>query len=651
MNQTIIDIALTGNVAKAICWTLIHSLWEGGLAAALAGLVILSTRRTKAAIRYNLLTLILLLLVASTAITFVYQVREGGDRATSEALASGTMVRTGAGTGAKNDVGPGMTAEVQFKLARASTFIERVGDYLNTHASVVAGVWLACLVVQLVRLTGGLYQMRRYRRKGVYPPVDGWGERFARLSRRMGIRRKIVLLQSGLINMPVTFGFLKPSILIPLGMMAALPADQLETILLHELAHIRRNDYLANLLIYLTESVFFFNPAIRWIASCIRQEREACCDDIVLSDTVNRHSYFDALIAFQELAGGQGAGRLTLAGTARCSLQMGIGKTDLIWRIRRMLEKENKKLHVMEKTILSVGLVAVLAIGFICLNSWQGPVGHPGTPVVAASGTATDTIPASDGGEKLAFPNISKSTEMDGKKKTCRISATDAEGNKFQLTKVNGEITEMVINGNVLSAEDYGRYLYIFEKIERHREARENDESAEAVAADEPDEDIAPVEGVEAVQALEAMKTAQAAGQENQVKELEALKMAQAAEQEIAVKAQVNSRVKALAALQANAMIVSPEPTIPTVPAVPTVPTTSFDHWTRPVINDLKKNKIIDSDDPLSFSLDKDKLIVNGVQQPEDLFRLFKAKYIHNPKDHFVYMRDGASVSVGVSVE
>ena len=55
--------------------------------------------------------------------------------------------------------------------------------------------------------------------------------------------------------------------------------------------------------------------------------------------------------------------------------------------------------------------------------------------------------------------------------------------------------------------------------------------------------------------------------------------------------------------------------------------------------------------DPLSFSLDKDKLIVNGMQQPEDLFRLFKAKYIHDPKDHFVYMRDGASVIVGVSVK
>src|SRR6185437_14151365 len=183
----------------------------------------------------------------------------------------------------------------------------------------------------------------------------------------------------------------------PFGMIAGLPADQLETILLHELAHIRRNDYLSNLLLYITESVFFFNPAFRWMASRIRQEREACCDDIVLSETHNRNNYFDALIAFRVQAMAQQG----------YPLQLGIGKTDLLWRIRRMLDKENKKLHVMEKALLSVGLMIVLAIGLVSMNEWQAP---PPSVTSAPAEVSSDTTPAI----KVPYPSISKSSDIEG---------------------------------------------------------------------------------------------------------------------------------------------------------------------------------------------------------------------------------------------
>ena len=448
MKHVFIDMLLSDGTAKAICWTLIHSIWQGVLAAALAGIVIGSTRHARAAIRYNLLTLIMLLLVTSAAITFVYQLRGDGNGVVAAVVTSGPVAASGA---------IGVAAAGDTVLPGTSGIVGRAGDFLNTHATMVAAFWLFCLAMQLLRLTGGLYQMRRLRRSGVYPPVDGWAERLSALCGLMGIRKRIVLLQSELVSMPVTFGFLKPSILIPLGMLAGLPADQVETILLHELAHIRRNDYLANLLLYLTETVFFFNPGIRWIASCIRQEREACCDDMVLADTPNRNSYFDALIAFRELAvGATGAGRPAM-GRQGYSLQMGIGKTDLLWRIRRMLEKENKKLHVMEKAILSAGLMVILGIGLISMNNWQEPDGRRNTAV--AGRTGSDTMPASATAQKMPFPSISKSTDIDGNTKTSKISATDAEGNRFQLTRINGEVTEMVINGNVLSKEDYDRYL------------------------------------------------------------------------------------------------------------------------------------------------------------------------------------------------
>src|SRR6202008_3371205 len=89
-------------------------------------------------------------------------------------------------------------------------------------------------------------------------------------------------------------------ILVPLGLLAALPPSQVETILLHELAHIRRKDYLVNLLQRFSEAVFFFNPALIWISSLIRQEREACCDDIVVSTATHHGNYLKALVSFQE---------------------------------------------------------------------------------------------------------------------------------------------------------------------------------------------------------------------------------------------------------------------------------------------------------------------------------------------------------------
>ena len=370
MRQLFIDLALSDRLAHAICWTLIHSLWQGVLAAAMGAVVIAGTRRARAAKRYNLLTLILLGLVVAAGATFIIQVKDGSGISISGGPVSGSVVTAV------------VAGEFPSGLEQTSTVIDRIGNYFNRHASVIAGLWLLCLTVQLFRLTGGLYRMRRFRTNGVHVPAEGWSRRLAELCGLLGIRKKIVLLQSELVNMPVTFGLLKPTILVPLGMLAGLPADQMETILLHELAHISRDDYLHNLLLYITESLFFFNPGLRWIASRIREEREACCDDIVLSGTPNRNNYFAALMAFREQA------------FESYPLQLGLGKTDLLWRIRRMLEKENKKLHVMEKTILSVGLMIILAIGLVSMNSRSWLPGRSKVPPAAAAVVSADTMPA-----------------------------------------------------------------------------------------------------------------------------------------------------------------------------------------------------------------------------------------------------------------
>ena len=92
----------------------------------------------------------------------------------------------------------------------------------------------------------------------------------------------MALLESSLAGVPVVVGYCAV-ILMPVGLLTGLPAGQIEAILLHELAHIRRRDYLVNLLQTFVEGLLFYHPAVWWISAVIRAEREHCCDDAVVS--------------------------------------------------------------------------------------------------------------------------------------------------------------------------------------------------------------------------------------------------------------------------------------------------------------------------------------------------------------------------------
>jgi beta-lactamase regulating signal transducer with metallopeptidase domain len=390
MKLSLIDILLSDAAARAICWTLVHSLWQGILAAGLAGVVIGCTRRLPAALRYNLLVADGLLFLLAAGSTFYYEMGNAAGpvnarlfQAMPSEPASGSMTV--------------LQPEMLSRSTTAGNIMQQTGDYLNAHAGMITLIWLACLSIQLIRLTGGLYRLSRIRRHSIPPPGEYWNERLLALARRLGIGSTVTLLQSQWVKTPSAFGFLKPSILVPLGMLSQLPPDQVETILLHELAHIRRGDYAVNLLLHLTEAIFFFNPGMRWIASLIRREREACCDDIVLAGTPDRNCYLEALVAFTQWAiNGQGGGGHSYA------VQLGGGKTDLLWRIRRMLNQENKKLQVMEKAILSFGLMALVSVSLISMKGKDGraatatKVAKPAAAVAPAALRISATVAKAD---------------------------------------------------------------------------------------------------------------------------------------------------------------------------------------------------------------------------------------------------------------
>jgi len=335
---------------KAICWTLIHSLWIGLAIALLAGLVINVTRRRGAAVRYRLLCSILVLFVLSVSVAYYIEALP----APAGQLSADT---TGITVNNINYVATNSYADFH-----QGPFNKGVA-FLNRNMDIIFLVWLLFFVMKSLKMLGGLLYIRRLRNHKVHEVAPVFKHTIEIFSKRMGIRRAVLLLQSELVKVPVAVGWLKPVILLPMGIVLHLPAEQLESILWHELAHIRRQDYLVNILQGMLETVFFFNPGLMRLSSLIRAEREACCDDMVISRTQQKASYLEALLAF-------GCGGFNQAGLA---MSIGSGN-QLRDRMKRIINQENKKLSMAEKTVLAAGLILLSAFAGLPVTS--PPAGH-----------------------------------------------------------------------------------------------------------------------------------------------------------------------------------------------------------------------------------------------------------------------------------
>jgi GWxTD domain-containing protein len=163
----------------------------------------------------------------------------------------------------------------------------------------LAPFWIAGVLVFHLRSLAAWMASRRFCRTAVCRAADPWPARLDRLRAHVGLSRPVVLLESGLAAVPVAAGYLRPVILMPAGLLTGLPAGQIEAILLHELAHIQRADYVVNLLQTFVEGLLFYHPAVWWISGVIRNERENCCDDLVVATLGNAGEYAAALAALE----------------------------------------------------------------------------------------------------------------------------------------------------------------------------------------------------------------------------------------------------------------------------------------------------------------------------------------------------------------
>ncbi len=147
---------------------------------------------------------------------------------------------------------------------------------------------------------GGWRQTRKLTRNG-RPLGEDLEATVRALAGRLGIARAIRLLESSAVPVPAVIGWLRPAILVPASTLAGLTPRQLEAVLAHELAHIRRHDYLVNLLQTVVETLLFYHPAVWWVSSQVRRERESCCDDLAVEVCGDRLGYARALADLEGL--------------------------------------------------------------------------------------------------------------------------------------------------------------------------------------------------------------------------------------------------------------------------------------------------------------------------------------------------------------
>lgn len=276
-------------------WAVVHSLWQCALIAALAALAMSLLRDRHARLRYAIGCVSLALMVVAPAATAITKagVLDNGTRRRVVSVVDGTV---------------GLPTVVSWRAVVVPA---------------AAGLWLFGVAVCLVRIGGEVRRARALRRDDLNHPGDETQSALADLQDQMHLRHDVDVFRSARAGVPMVLGWRHPLILLPGGSIAQLTAPQLRAILAHELAHVRRRDYLVNLFQLAADALLFHHPAAQWLSRRVRIEREYCCDDVAAAISRDPIQYARALEAIEE-------------SRDECRLAVAAGSGTLLDRIQRI---------------------------------------------------------------------------------------------------------------------------------------------------------------------------------------------------------------------------------------------------------------------------------------------------------------------------
>ena len=313
--------------APALARTLVHFLWEGA-AIGLAAVLLLRALRP-AASRYAAGVAALGAMLLAPLVTFMAVLPAPSAQTSAELQGLAVLPSSAA-------------AEQAPQPLPTSGGAAPAGDRTPAN-SLIIGAWLLGVAALSIRLAGGWLAARRLTRRAVRPAAPEICELARRVAARLALGRVVRFVQSTVVAVPVTLGWLKPVVLLPAAVLSGLSPAEIEALLAHELAHVRRRDYLVNLLQSAVETLLFYHPAVWWVSKIVRAEREHCCDDAAVG-VCDRLVYVTAL---SNLAALDRPPRAALAATGG----------PLLCRVRRLLGPQ-----AGEQQIGSVWLPALILL-------------------------------------------------------------------------------------------------------------------------------------------------------------------------------------------------------------------------------------------------------------------------------------------------
>lgn len=254
MNMAIADLM------SAIGWTLVHFLWQGALIGFATALALTVLRNARPQLRYLIACTGLLACVAWPAADLCLQLRHGGTVDAAFGSSAGAVM------GGAAKAAPGVLA------------------WLQANMQLLVAAWASCALALALRMALGLVWLGKAGRSKAVNTE--WQVRVDRLAKFAGVARTVRLRVVDHLASPVTAGWWRPVVLVPAALVSGMPADLLEALLAHEIAHIKRHDYLVNLLQNMVEALLFYHPAVWWISGRIRAEREQIADDLAASQLV-----------------------------------------------------------------------------------------------------------------------------------------------------------------------------------------------------------------------------------------------------------------------------------------------------------------------------------------------------------------------------
>jgi beta-lactamase regulating signal transducer with metallopeptidase domain len=326
-------------------WTLLHFLWQGTAIAFLYTLIRFFGRSWSPQKRYALACLTLLAMAIAPPLTYL-------------------TLSSGAGT----------PSEFRWSLSIAAW---------KWLPGATVSFWVAGVFAFSIRLLRAFLFTRRLRVTS-HPAPPEWQQTLQRIAVAIGQSRMVRsarLMASPLVNTPAIIGWMQPLILIPATALTGLPADYIVALLTHEMAHVRRNDYIAGVLQSFVEVVLFYHPAIWWISGQIRMERELCCDDLVIATGTDTITYARALT------------ELELRRPLRLKLQLaadGGASPDagsLTERIRRLIDPTHIRAHCLPRAESAFAMILLWCAG-------AGVLAHAGArePIPARFAASSSSV-------------------------------------------------------------------------------------------------------------------------------------------------------------------------------------------------------------------------------------------------------------------